>query len=236
VGGESAAVGSESVAESRASDRLGATNDTQVQVDRMLENLRGGQRPQDDSVETITDAELNKLSYQDFPNLRRARAKLTVFSKDKKIDVVFRARLTAMVSALNLYLDPELSYTWREASMLVSKSQNQGSNHARNICTWIHRFLHHRILPFHRYGRFSNSILEDEDFAQGIQLHLLEVAKNGYVRAQDIVDYVARPEIQEQLGSKKTTISLSTAQRWMRKLDWRYGKKRNGMYVNGHER
>ena len=69
VASESAAVGSESVAESQASDRLGATNDTQVQVDRMLENVRSGQRPQDDSMETITDAELNKLSYQDFPTL-----------------------------------------------------------------------------------------------------------------------------------------------------------------------
>jgi hypothetical protein len=50
------------------------------------------------------------------------------------------------------------------------------------------------------------------------------------------MDYVAKPETQERLGAKKTTISLSTAWRWMRKLDWRYGRKKNGMYIDGHER
>jgi hypothetical protein len=32
-----------------------------------------------------------------------------------------------MAGAINLYLDPELSYTWREASLLVAKSQGRGS-------------------------------------------------------------------------------------------------------------
>ncbi|KAJ7433379.1 hypothetical protein B0H11DRAFT_2259444 [Mycena galericulata] len=26
------------------------------------------------------------------------------------------------------------------------------------------------------------------------------------------------------------------AQRWLKKLDWRYGKKKTGMYIDGHER
>ena len=78
-------------------------------------------------------------------------------------------------------------------------------------------------------------ILKDEDFAQDIQLHLLEISKGGYVRAQDVVDYIDRPEVQERLG-KKTKISLRTAQRWLKKLSWRYGRKRNGMYIDGHER
>jgi hypothetical protein len=202
----------------------------------MIEQLRNGIRPRDDGMETMSDAELNKLSYLDFEGLRKACAKLTVLSKDQKLDVVFRARITAMVGTINLYMDSELSYTWREASLIVAKSQGQGPNHARNLRTWTHNFLHRGKLPLHRYGRFSCSILNDEDFAQEIQLHLLEVAKNGYVYAQDVVDYVAKPETQERLGAKKTTISLSTAQRWMRKLDWRYGRKKNGMYIDGHER
>lgn len=141
-----------------------------------------------------------------------------------------------MTGALNLYLDPELLYSWREASLLVAKSHGKGSSHARNIRTWIHRFLHYGKLPLHCYGRYSCSILEDEDFAQNIQLHLMEVAKDGYIQAQDIVDYVAQPEVQERLGVKKRGISLATAQRWMQKLDWQYGKKKNGMYIDGHER
>ena len=42
--------------------------------------------------------------------------------------------------------------------------------------------------------------------------------------------------MQEKLGSKAHTISEQTAQRWLKKLDWRYGRKKNGMYINGHER
>ena len=88
----------------------------------------------------------------------------------------------------------------------------------------------------HFYGRYHSSILKDEDFAQGIQLWLVEIAKDGYIKAEDIVDYVATPEIQEKLGSKAQGINVCTAQRWLQKLDWRYRKKKKGMYVDGHER
>jgi len=143
-----------------------------------------------------------------------------------------------MVGALNLYLDPEMSYTWRQASLVVAKSQGHGVHHARNIRTWIHQFLSLGTLPLHRYGRFRSSMLDDEDLAQEIQLHLLKIAKDGYVRAQDIVDYIEQPEVQEKLGGqgKKSRITVRTAQRWLHCLSWRYGRKRNGMYVDGHER
>ncbi|KAG2363590.1 hypothetical protein BDR07DRAFT_1460242 [Suillus spraguei] len=203
----------------------------------MLEDIWNGRPPSDDSPETFTDSVLNALNYKDFPALRHARAKITVNSKDKKLDVIFRSHITAMLGTLNLYLDPELSYGWREASLVVSKSRGQGINHAHNICTWIHQFLHNGKLPFHQYGQYHSSILEDEDFAQEIQLYLSEVQqKEGHIRAQDIVDYVATPNVQERLGAKAKVISKRTAQRWLCKLDWRYGRKRNGMYIDGHER
>ena len=91
-------------------------------------------------------------------------------------------------------------------------------------------------LPLHHYGTFHSSILEDEDIAHAIQLHLMEIGKKGYIHAQDIVDYIATPKIQEQLAGKtKTTIHVCTARCWLNKLNWRYAHKRNGMYVNGHE-
>ena len=140
-----------------------------------------------------------------------------------------------MAGTLNLYLDPKMSYTWHQASLVVSKSQGHGVSHAQNIRTWIYRFLSLGKLPLHQYGRFQSCILEDEDFAQDIQLHLLKISKGGCVQAQDVVDYIDRPEVQERLG-KKTKISLRTAQRWLKKLSWRYGRKRNRMYNDGHER
>jgi hypothetical protein len=121
-GGDGTAVAQESdgsIASSEQSD-----------AEQMIEQLRNGIRPHDDGVETMSDAELNKLSYLDFEGLRKACAKLKVLSKDKKLDIVFRARITAMVGTINLYMDSELSYTWREASLIVAKSQGQGPNHA----------------------------------------------------------------------------------------------------------
>lgn len=212
-------------------------SEQEEQIQKMLEDIRNGQPPCDDSPETFTDSVLNALDYKDFPALHRAREKIAASSKDKKLDVVFRSRITAMLGALNLYLDPELSYGWREASLVASKSLGQGINHARNIRTWIHQFLRNGKFPLHRYGQYHSSILEDEDFAQEIQLHLSEVQQQeGHIRAQDIVDYVATPKVQERLGAKAKVISKRTAQRWLRKLDWRYGRKRNGMYIDGHER
>ena len=35
----------------------------------------------------------------------------------------------------------------------------------------------------------------------------MEISKSGYIRAQDIVDYVATAEIQQQLGAKAQGIS-----------------------------
>jgi hypothetical protein len=38
-----------------------------------------------------------------------------------------------------------------------------------------------------------------------------------------------------QLSVKKPSISSSTAHHWLAKLNWKYGKRLNGMYIDGHE-
>ena len=55
-------------------------------------------------------------------------------------------------------------------------------------------------LPLQCYGTYHPSILEDGDFKRNIQLHLTKIAKKKYICAQDIVDYVAAPEVQQQLA------------------------------------
>jgi len=192
------------------------------QVEELLRQLREGRRPKDDSPETTTDQFLNGLCYKDFPALRRARAKLTVKAKDRKLDVFFRSRITAMVATLNFYLDPELSYLWRESLVLAVKALGRGVKHAQNLQKWINKYLHLEKLSLHRYGSYHSSILKDEDFQRDLQLHLMEIARKGYIRAQDIVDYVATPEVQQQLGTRAHGIHIQTAQRWLHKLSWRY--------------
>jgi hypothetical protein len=95
---------------------LGAEDEAMVAaqkgVEELLQQLREGQCPHDNSPETTTDEILNALSHKDFPALCHAQAKLTVKAKDKKLDVFFRSCITAMVATLNFYLDAKLSYSW----------------------------------------------------------------------------------------------------------------------------
>jgi len=108
-------------------------------------------------------------------------------------------------------------------------------NHARNLHTWLQRYLHSKKLPLHCYRNYNSFILDDEDFAQDIQLHLTKITNKGYIRAQDIVDYIATPEVQARLGTKACGIHLTTAWKWLHKICWWYTHKQNGMYINGHE-
>ena len=135
-----------------------------------------------------------------------------------------------MVGTLNLYLNLQLPYTWHEASLITLKLQGHGVKLAHNLRTWIHQFLGSGKLPFHQLGKLGGTMLDDEDFAQAIQIHLSGTAKNNYIPAQDIVDFVETPEMQEKLdeiGSKKKKISLCTAQHWFHKMGWQYRRKRN---------
>ena len=208
-------------------------------VAEMLEDLKAGKVLHDNSPEMSLDRGLNQINYKNFPALRRALTKLKVTSKDVKIDVTFRARITAMVSALNLYLDPEMSYTWRQASVVVAKWQGKGVCHAKTIRQWIHQFINHGKLPIHHNKGSQSTILEDEDIALEIQLKLAEHAKDKYIKALDVVEIVASQEIQERLktsGIEKQQISERTARQWLRKFKWRYSQKKKGMYIDSHER
>lgn len=177
-------------------DSAAAATAARTHVEELLWQLREGQRLKDNSPETTTDQLLNGLCYKDFPALRCAQAKLTVKAKDKTLEVFFWSRITAMVATLNFYLDLELLYSWQESLVLVAKALGCGVKHARNLRKWINEYLHSEKLPLHQYGIYHSSILENEEFWRSIQLHLMEIAKKGYICAQDIVDYVAIPEVQ----------------------------------------
>ncbi|TFY76443.1 hypothetical protein EWM64_g7570 [Hericium alpestre] len=194
---------------------------------------------------TLTSADLsvptpaiNQFTYRDCHKLRVAWDELTKHVKSCQLDVLFRACITQMVGMLNLFLDEDSVFSWREASAIIAKTVNRSDATACSIRDWLHQYLHLDKLPLHQYGHFLSSIFDDEDFSQQIQMHLLEVGKKGFIRAQDIVDFIDRSKIQEQLGAsgnKKTKISLRTVQRWLKKMEWRYGEKKNGMYIDGHE-
>ena len=102
---------------------------------------------------------------------------------------------------------------WITSSLAVAHAAEHGPWLARKLREWSHAYIKdHNHLPLNRYGCWNVSLLEDEDLAQEIHLHLQGIGK--WVKAMDIVHYLNTPEMKTQLKLKKT-ISLATAQQWM---------------------
>ena len=147
--------------------------------------------------------------------------------KDKKVDVLFQTRVISMVGTLNLFLDLELTLTWRQASLVSSKAQGHGMNHAQRIREWILKYILHNELPLHRLGQLRWTTLEDEDLAQEIMLRITEKVRGRHLKASDVIDIVESPEVQvilRQKGVDKPSISERTTRHWLAGLGWQYGK------------
>ena len=86
----------------------------------------------------MADTSLGTLDWGDFPALSHAQAMLALNAKDYKLDVVFQTHIPAMVATLNFYLS-DLSFTWRQASILAAKAGGCG-NTLRGI--FRHGFIH----------------------------------------------------------------------------------------------
>ncbi|KAJ7447331.1 hypothetical protein B0H11DRAFT_2335656 [Mycena galericulata] len=123
---------------------------------------------------------------------------------------------------------------WAKHADIIAKSAGSSSWMSRRIREWTITFMKDDTnLPTAEYGKFNGSVLEDEDLAQEIHLHLQSVGK--FVAAQDIVNYMASDEMKTRFNLKHG-ISLRTAQRWMRRMEYRWKSEPKGMYSDGHER
>jgi hypothetical protein len=123
--------------------------------------------------------------------------------------------------------------------MIVAKAQGHGLNRVRSVRAWILDFVQEGTLSLHSYCYTRPTVLEDEDVLHEIQKELTERVKGGFIKAEDICKIVAGEKIQglfAQLGVHKPSISKATAHRWLGKLRWCYSKRKNGMYIDGHER
>ena len=103
-------------------------------------------------------------------------------------------------------------------------------------CGSGHRFIVDRKdLPTNTYGAWNTSMLDDEDLAQAIHLHLQLLGP--WIWAQDVVDFVKCPKNLTQFGlTWKKPISLATGQQWMKHLGYRLTTNPSGQYVDRHER
>ncbi len=83
-------------------------SETQRAIQVLLENLRLGHAPADESAPTPADSALDLL--HDCAALLKAQGSLLIQSQSSSLDVVFWACISAMIGVLNLFLDPELPY------------------------------------------------------------------------------------------------------------------------------
>ncbi|KAI0718507.1 hypothetical protein C8Q72DRAFT_789107 [Fomitopsis betulina] len=138
---------------------------------------------------------------------------------------------------LHFFLDGDetgKSFGWISASLHTAHAWRQGPHHARKLREWTRNFLEdHHQLPFTPEASWSVSLLEKPDLKEALCEHLQSIGK--YVRALDIVEFMANPETITWYGLQKP-IGLSTAQTWMHVLDYCWTKAPSGQYVDGHER
>lgn len=136
-------------------------------------------------------------------------------SKDRSSsDIVFQACISSIIGVLNLFLDADLPYTWREALIVIAKVQGHGPTHACSIQFWVLNFVQEGKLPLHSYSYTQNTVLEDEGIVQEVQRVLSEKLKVGFIKVQDVCDIIASENLQNiflQLGVHKPRISQSTA-------------------------
>ncbi|KAH9914275.1 hypothetical protein B0H21DRAFT_676735, partial [Amylocystis lapponica] len=159
--------------------------------------------------------------------------------KDPHLNSVLRKRLEWMKALLWIFIDPRSTVhgvrdtKWIAASAQVAATATRGPWFARQLRKWVWSFIRNRSdIPDNIYGTWNTSVIEDEDIASAIQLHLQGLGK--YIRAMDIVTYLNSSEVRRELNLKKS-ISLATAKRWMRQIGYRWSKSPRGQYVDGHE-
>ena len=122
-----------------------------------------------------------------------------------------------------------------EDSEEVACTKGRGQYYGRVLRHWIKAFLiDNTSLPVTTWGTKNVSRLDAEPGLQDeLSNHLRSIGK--YVKAQDLVDYLDRPEVKGKYGPS-ISISLKTAQRWMEWLGYTWANTPAGCYVDGHER
>jgi hypothetical protein len=167
------------------------------------------------SVEQIRSA------LDDLKNILQPRRRNRIGYKDPEFDALFRGRLEGMRQFMWAYVNPDSSThgCWGASSLRVASDREAGSSHACKLREWTRAFVDDREnLLVNPYGKWNESILDkDPALAQEIHLHLQSIGQ--YVKAMDLVNFMDTPDMRARTNQKKR-MGLSTAQNWMKKLDY----------------
>ncbi|KAK6988078.1 hypothetical protein R3P38DRAFT_2805086 [Favolaschia claudopus] len=204
-------------------------------------------QPEDDSADgkfVAPSTDKAKAALKAINNLLRPPRNKGAGYKKCDLHLYTRTRLEWMASFLHLYTSdrapipgqPSIGSKWISSSLAAAHAAQKGSWTARKLREWTRAFLKDpEDIPMSPYGSWNRErcILEDADVANEIAMHLQSLGK--YVGPIDIVHYIDRPEVKNRLKLKKG-IHLSTAQRWMSTMGYRWTRNPSGQYVDGHER
>ena len=153
--------------------------------------------------------------------LWEASTQLAKEAKKGDLDVIVWAHVATMIGLLNIYTDDNLGYSWIRSSEIIARTQGHGTSHTRCICEWAVEFLEWGHLPLHQLNQKWGTLVDDEDIAQEIKTWMMEKARGSFLKAQDVVEIVASPDMQaifSQKGITKPTISIKMALCWLDKL------------------
>ncbi|KAJ7626704.1 hypothetical protein B0H17DRAFT_862143, partial [Mycena rosella] len=151
--------------------------------------------------------------------------------KNPKLNLLTRTRYEWLKSFLHIYSSDDRpignrdakAARWMAALLEAAHAAQKGPWLARRLREWARAFIGDRAqLPTNKYGTWNCMLLEDEDVAAEIALHLQSIGK--YVKAMDIVHFIdSQPDLKQKIKCKKG-ISLATAQRWMKRMGYRWTK------------
>jgi hypothetical protein len=164
--------------------------------------------------------------------------------KESSIQGPLRKRLEDMERFAKLFVrkikeNPEKRHWMTALREAAQQSEHvgitqSGKNRVENLRLWLRALIKDRTdLPVTEYkGGLGRSVLDDEDIAQDIKTHLQGIGK--YVQAQDLLAYLATPEMKERLHRTRP-YHICTAHRWMRLLGFCWVRDFRGQYADGHE-
>jgi hypothetical protein len=124
--------------------------------------------------------------------------------KKCELDKHTRERLEHVRSFLHLYIEreksaPEKARNWKAAAEDARNAVVRKPHYARLLKEWARDFISDsRELPRINHGGSIKSLIDDEDIAQDIKIHLQGIGK--YIKAEDIVRFCGTPEMLERLG------------------------------------
>jgi hypothetical protein len=124
-----------------------------------------------------------------------------------------------------------------EASRMVAEMFERGCYFKRMISVWTNQWIENRWIPHSQQRQRINirSFLDDEDVEMVISEYL---RNNKFTVTPKTLKMHIEKEILPTLGCYMTpkTISVETIRTYLIKKGWRYGLRKKGIYVDGHER